>query len=85
MQKKGGATPVWLVTRMNEAPYDDQLPHCCGVFTNMEDAELRRELLQIPQSSSNDNQYYVVCVCVDPADAKYAIELDVDSPPGIVS
>lgn len=87
LDKRGGAAPVWLVTKMNQEPYDEKLPHCCGAFTNKEDAELRRELLQ----TSTEDQlsygwgYYVVCVCVDSADATYQVDLEDDSSPGLVS
>ena len=92
LKSTGCAKQVWLVTRMNEAPYDVQLPYCCGAFTNKQDAVLRMELLQTrPDDHDRDYQdyieHYVVCVCLDPADATYSVQLDDDvlEPPKIVS
>lgn len=88
----GCGKPLWLVTQMNTAPYDAQLPRCCGAFTNKQDALLRMELLQTRPNDHDYNyqdyiEHYVVCVCLDPTDATYSVDLDSDclEPPKIVS
>ena len=80
MKKRGGAKPMWLVTHTY---HDENLgfAHCCGVFTNKQDALVRRELLKICldyEENYDLDQYNVVCVLTDPDDATYHVDLEVD-------
>ena len=62
---------------MHQEPYDAKVPHCCGAFTKKEDAELCRELSETTEDQCSYGwSYYLVCVCVDPADATYEVDLE---------
>ena len=82
LAKNGGPRHIWLVIESYFEPYGNEYTNCRGAFDDMQDALLRRELLETcPEHTPHNSysyEYSVVCIPTNSATIEHNISLTDD-------